>query len=67
MICFVFMFSYLLFFRMTKYVDIPAPPGHTNLVQMMLVLKVRRTDAQSSLLLSLPTCCESNSSKAHCD
>lgn len=35
------MFSYLLFFRTTTYFGIPNPPGHTNLIQMVLTLKVR--------------------------
>lgn len=40
-IAFGFNFSYLLFFRLTEYFGIPAPPGHTNLIQMMMTLKVR--------------------------
>ncbi|XP_059616477.1 lysophospholipid acyltransferase 7 [Phlebotomus argentipes] len=36
----VFMFMYLLFFRMTAYFGLPSPPGHTNLIQMVLTLKL---------------------------
>ncbi|XP_055710525.1 lysophospholipid acyltransferase 7 [Phlebotomus papatasi] len=36
----VFMFLYLLFFRMTYYFGLPSPPGHTNLIQMVLTLKL---------------------------
>ncbi|XP_055682633.1 lysophospholipid acyltransferase 7 [Lutzomyia longipalpis] len=36
----VFMFLYLLFFRMVHYLDLPSPPGHTNLIQMILTLKL---------------------------
>lgn len=39
-ITFIFLFSYLLFFRMTHFINIPTAPGHTNMIQMMLVLKV---------------------------
>lgn len=37
---FGFMFTYLMFFRMTNYFGIPSPPGQTNLIQMMLTLKI---------------------------
>ncbi|CAG9863117.1 unnamed protein product [Phyllotreta striolata] len=37
---FTFSFLYLLFFRSTAYFGIPYPPSHTNLVQMMLTLKL---------------------------
>lgn len=37
---FVFSFLYLFFFRTTVYFGIPYPPSHTNLIQMMLTLKV---------------------------
>ncbi|XP_028137199.1 lysophospholipid acyltransferase 7 [Diabrotica virgifera virgifera] len=37
---FVFSFLYLMFFRTTAYFGIPYAPGHTNLVQMMLTLKL---------------------------
>lgn len=40
LLTFGFNFGYLLFFRMTEYFGIPAPPGHTNLIQMMMTLKV---------------------------
>ncbi|XP_065158479.1 lysophospholipid acyltransferase 7 [Atheta coriaria] len=36
----VFSFAYLLFFRTTEYFGIPYPPSHTNLVQMMLTLRI---------------------------
>lgn len=39
-ISFIFSFSYLLFFRSTIYFGIPYPPGHTNLIQMILTLKL---------------------------
>lgn len=34
------MFIYLLFFRMARYFGLPTPPGHTNLIQMILTLKL---------------------------
>lgn len=37
---FFFSFLYLFFFRSTIYFGIPYPPSHTNLVQMMLTLKI---------------------------
>lgn len=37
---FVVLFSYLLFFRTTIYFGIPTPPGHTNMIQMILTLKL---------------------------
>lgn len=37
---FIFSFLYLLFFRTTAYFGIPYPPAHTNLVQMILTLKL---------------------------
>lgn len=40
LVSFAFSFIYLLFFRTTIYFGIPYPPGHTNLVQMMLTLKL---------------------------
>lgn len=33
-------FLYLFFFRTTEYFGIPYPPAHTNLVQMILTLKL---------------------------
>lgn len=39
-ISFIFSFSYLFFFRTTAYFGIPYPPAHTNLVQMLLTLKL---------------------------
>lgn len=39
-VSFIFSFSYLLFFRTTVYFGIPYPPAHTNLVQMILTLKL---------------------------
>ncbi|XP_050295315.1 lysophospholipid acyltransferase 7 [Anthonomus grandis grandis] len=39
-ISFIFSFSYLIFFRLTAYFDIPYPPSHTNLIQMILTLKL---------------------------
>lgn len=38
-ISFAIMFSYLAFFRTTTYFGLPPPPGHTNMVQMILTLK----------------------------
>ncbi|PSN54449.1 Lysophospholipid acyltransferase 7 [Blattella germanica] len=35
-----FTFGYLFFFRNTEYFGIPYPPAHTNLIQMMVTLKV---------------------------
>ncbi|XP_017785549.1 PREDICTED: lysophospholipid acyltransferase 7 [Nicrophorus vespilloides] len=40
LISFAFSFLYLLFFRTTEYFGIPYPPDHTNLIQMMLTLKM---------------------------
>uniref|UniRef100_A0A0K8TNZ5 Lysophospholipid acyltransferase 7 n=1 Tax=Tabanus bromius TaxID=304241 RepID=A0A0K8TNZ5_TABBR len=37
---FAFMFSYLLFFRTATYFGLPEPPGHTNMIQMVLTLKL---------------------------
>ncbi|XP_074027578.1 membrane bound O-acyltransferase domain containing farjavit [Leptinotarsa decemlineata] len=37
---FAFSFLYLFFFRTTAFFGIPYPPSHTNLVQMMLTLKI---------------------------
>uniref|UniRef100_A0A1B6C1Y2 Lysophospholipid acyltransferase 7 n=1 Tax=Clastoptera arizonana TaxID=38151 RepID=A0A1B6C1Y2_9HEMI len=37
---FAFTFMYLLFFRTTVYFGIPYPPSHTNLIQMILTLKL---------------------------
>lgn len=39
-VSFVFTFLYLFFFRTTEYFGIPYAPGHTNLVQMILTLKL---------------------------
>ncbi|XP_066246534.1 lysophospholipid acyltransferase 7 [Euwallacea similis] len=39
-ISFLFSFLYLIFFRTTVYFGIPYPPSHTNLVQMILTLKL---------------------------
>ncbi|KAK9885176.1 hypothetical protein WA026_010685 [Henosepilachna vigintioctopunctata] len=39
-VSFVFSFLYLFFFRTTSYFGIPYPPAHTNLVQMILTLKI---------------------------
>lgn len=33
-------FLYLVFFRTTEYFNIPYPTGHTNMIQMILTLKV---------------------------
>lgn len=40
LVSFAFSFLYLLFFRTTIYFGIAYPPAHTNLVQMMLTLKL---------------------------
>ncbi|XP_055638497.1 lysophospholipid acyltransferase 7 [Toxorhynchites rutilus septentrionalis] len=37
---FVFMFGYLFFFRSVTYLGWEAPPGHTNMIQMILTLKL---------------------------
>ncbi|XP_075231970.1 membrane bound O-acyltransferase domain containing farjavit [Lycorma delicatula] len=37
---FTFTFLYLIFFRTTIYFGIPYPPPHTNLIQMILTLKL---------------------------
>ncbi|KAF5295178.1 hypothetical protein FQR65_LT10566 [Abscondita terminalis] len=39
-VSFVFTFLYLMFFRTTIYFGIPYPPAHTNMVQMILTLKL---------------------------
>ncbi|XP_055856258.1 lysophospholipid acyltransferase 7 [Episyrphus balteatus] len=38
-ISFAIMFGYLVFFRTTTYFGLPSPPGHTNMIQMILTLK----------------------------
>ncbi|XP_058448557.1 lysophospholipid acyltransferase 7 [Malaya genurostris] len=37
---FAFMFGYLFFFRSVTYFGYRAPPGHTNMIQMILTLKL---------------------------
>jgi len=37
---FIFTFGYLIFFRLITYFGIPYPPAHTNLIQMLLTLKL---------------------------
>ncbi|KAK4874614.1 hypothetical protein RN001_013974 [Aquatica leii] len=39
-ISFAFTFLYLIFFRTTIYFGIPYPPAHTNMIQMILTLKL---------------------------
>ncbi len=39
-VSFVIGFGYLIFFRSAEYFGIPAPPGHANMVQMILTLKL---------------------------
>lgn len=34
------MFGYLVFFRLAYVFGLPAVPGHTNMIQMLLTLKV---------------------------
>uniref|UniRef100_A0A182RIP9 Lysophospholipid acyltransferase 7 n=1 Tax=Anopheles funestus TaxID=62324 RepID=A0A182RIP9_ANOFN len=38
--CFGFMFGYLFFFRSLSFLGYDAPPGHTNMIQMILTLKL---------------------------
>lgn len=40
LVSFTFSFLYLIFFRTTAYFGIPYPPSHTNLIQMILTLKL---------------------------
>lgn len=40
LVSFTFSFLYLFFFRSTIYFGIPYPPAHTNLVQMIMTLKL---------------------------
>lgn len=40
LVSFAFSFGYLIFFRTTIYFGIPYPPAHTNLIIMMLTLKL---------------------------
>ncbi|GJQ81851.1 hypothetical protein Trydic_g9878 [Trypoxylus dichotomus] len=40
LVSFTFSFLYLFFFRSTVYFGIPYPPAHTNLVQMIMTLKL---------------------------
>uniref|UniRef100_A0A1Y1N3P6 Lysophospholipid acyltransferase 7 n=1 Tax=Photinus pyralis TaxID=7054 RepID=A0A1Y1N3P6_PHOPY len=40
LVSFGFSFLYLLFFRTTIYFGIPYPPAHTNMIQMILTLKL---------------------------
>lgn len=37
---FWFMMTYLLFFRTISWFGLPTPPGHTNMMQMILTLKL---------------------------
>lgn len=39
-IAFIIMFGYLVFFRTVHYFNLPSVPGHTNMVQMILTLKI---------------------------
>ncbi|KAL5286735.1 MBOAT7 family protein [Megaselia abdita] len=39
-IAFCIMFGYLVFFRTVHYFNLPAVPGHTNMIQMILTLKM---------------------------
>ncbi|KDR10082.1 Lysophospholipid acyltransferase 7 [Zootermopsis nevadensis] len=39
-VSFFFTFAYLFFFRTTQYFGIPYPPAHTNMIQMIVTLKV---------------------------
>uniref|UniRef100_A0A182NU42 Lysophospholipid acyltransferase 7 n=1 Tax=Anopheles dirus TaxID=7168 RepID=A0A182NU42_9DIPT len=38
--CFGFMFGYLFFFRSLDWLGFESPPGHTNMIQMILTLKL---------------------------
>uniref|UniRef100_A0AAG5DAI3 Lysophospholipid acyltransferase 7 n=1 Tax=Anopheles atroparvus TaxID=41427 RepID=A0AAG5DAI3_ANOAO len=38
--CFGFMFGYLFFFRSIAFLGYDTPPGHTNMIQMILTLKL---------------------------
>lgn len=40
LVSFAFMFGYLFFFRSVTYLGFQAPPGHTNMIQMILTLKL---------------------------
>ncbi|XP_064537994.1 lysophospholipid acyltransferase 7 [Drosophila montana] len=40
LVTFVVMFGYLVFFRLAYLFGLPAVPGHTNMIQMLLTLKV---------------------------
>lgn len=44
LVSFAFMFGYLMFFRMSDRFGFTVPPGHTNMVQMILTLKVLLVD-----------------------
>lgn len=39
-ISFAFGFTYLILFRCSQYVGIPAPTGHANMIQMIITLKL---------------------------
>lgn len=39
-VSFAFSFTYLIFFRMTEYIGMSSPSGHSNMVQMILTLKL---------------------------
>lgn len=39
-IAFAIMFGYLIFFRTVHYFNLPTVPGHTNMIQMILTLKM---------------------------
>lgn len=40
LVSFGFMFGYLFFFRSVTYLGFDAPPGHSNMIQMILTLKL---------------------------
>lgn len=40
LIVFWFLMTYLLFFRTVNWFGLPTPPGHTNMIQMIMTLKI---------------------------
>ncbi|VVC42300.1 Membrane bound O-acyl transferase, MBOAT [Cinara cedri] len=56
-LCFLFTFGYLIFFRLTTYFEILHTSGHTNLIQMILTLKLigLSFEVHDSYLIKLKT------------
>lgn len=51
-IVFWFLMSYLLFFRTVDWFGLPTPPGHTNMIQMIMTLKIIGVAFERNAVLS---------------